>query len=131
MRFLIAIWLCAVFVLPASAEENMYMRVVARDNSAWGQTEKYMVRNAALLLGEERVSALEWWLPDVRVERKTWQPDEKTPPAETVYITIGPGEGRNWWGVLYPESAGWAVCPEGEGIEFPFFSWLWALFSCC
>lgn len=127
MRFLLILVLCIMIAFPAQAKEEMYMRVVARSNAPAAQLEKYIVRNAALLLGPENAHEMEKWHPQCRVERKIWQPDEKTPPAETVYITIGPGMGRNWWGVLYPESVAWAA-GEGNGLLFPFFSWLWKLF---
>lgn len=127
MRFLIVLILCISLIFPAQAHERLYMRVVAGSNTPAAQLEKYAVRNLALLLGPDRAYLLEIWLPRCRVERKIWQPDEKTSPAETVYITIGPGMGRNWWGVIYPESAAWAS-GEGEGLLFPFFSWLRELF---
>lgn len=123
MRFLFILMICATLTAPGQAEETMYMRVVARSNAPAAQLEKYAVRSAALFLGAENAKMLEAWHPDCRVEWKIWQPDEKTPPARTVYITIGAGAGRNWWGVLYPESAAWASA-EGTGILFPFFSWL-------
>ncbi|MBQ9944818.1 MAG: hypothetical protein IJO67_10710 [Clostridia bacterium] len=127
MRFFILTVMCVLFAFPLQAEETMYMRVVARSDAPAAQLEKQAVRTVALLLGPEHAGLLETWHPQCRVERKTWQPDEKTPPAETVYITIGPGMGRNWWGVLYPESAAWAAS-EGTGLLFPFFNWLRELF---
>lgn len=127
MRFLFMLMICSALACPVQAEDAMYMRVVARSNTPAAQVEKYAVRNAALCLGAERVHLLERWYPDCRVEKKMWQPDENTPPALTVYITIGAGAGRNWWGVLYPESTAWAA-GEGTGILFPFFSWLSGLF---
>lgn len=127
MRFLIAFLLCVSFAFPAQAEERLYMRVVARSNAPSAQMEKYAVRSIALRLGPDHAHILEKMHPQCRVERRIWQPDEKTPPAETVYITIGPGMGRNWWGVVYPESAAWAA-GEGSGLLFPFFSWLRELF---
>lgn len=129
MRFLLILVMFLSFAFPAKATEKMYMRVVARDDSPAAQMEKYIVRDAALFLGPEHAAALGKWYPSCRVERKIWQPDEKTPPAETVYITIGPGEGRNWWGVLYPDSVAWAAS-EGTGILFPFLYWLSGLFIC-
>lgn len=128
MRFLLVVMLLMTMCRPVGAEEVLYMRVVARDDTAIAQREKYAVRNAALLLGPGGVELLEKWHPLCRVERKIWQPDEKTPPAETVYITIGPGEGRNWWGVIYPQASHWAMQPGEEAVAFPFLHWLKGLF---
>ena len=124
MRRLFFVVCVMLLLLPGQAKAERYMRVVARDDSPAAQREKMMVRNLALVLGPE---ALRDMRRDVKVEQKRWQPDEKTPPAQTVYITIGPGMGRNWWGVLYPESAAWAAS-EGTGLLFPFFNWLRELF---
>lgn len=112
--------------------ELLYMRVVARDDSPPAQREKIRVRNRAFRLGPGRVKELESLFPGCRVERKTWQPDTKTPPAQTVYITLGPGEGKNWWGVLYGDSVWWAATErmgEDVNITFPFLSWVWGLFT--
>ncbi len=123
MRFLCGfILLFLLFALPAQGEEMRYMRVVARDDSPAAQREKLMVRGAALLCYPNCVQ-LENMFSDCRVERKIWKPNNETAPAETVYITIGQGQGRNWWGILYPDSVSW-VSGEGEGdaveITFPF-----------
>lgn len=126
MRRFFVIFLCLLCLPGRAGGEAMYMRVVARGNSLPAQTEKITVRNIVLLLGPGAAEKM-----GCRVEVKQWQPDEKTPPARTWYITIGAGAGRNWWGVLYPESIWWAA-EEGKGEEislsFPFFSWLYRLF---
>ena len=105
------------------------MRVVANSDSQYDQREKMLVRHAALLLYPDRLAWLEVLFPDCRVERKIWQPDQKTAPARTVYITIGQGHGQNWWGVLFPESVRFACRGEGQVlVQFPFFEWLFSLF---
>lgn len=129
MRFLIVCLLLMGLIGTARGDERLYMRVVARDDTVMGQMEKHIVRNMALLLGVQKAKQLEEIYPACTVERKIWQPDNKTPPAETVYITIGPGNGRNWWGVLYPESAAWTAGTDGQGILFPLISWVRGLFS--
>lgn len=132
------IFLCVLALLlaaPAQAEERLYMRVVARSNSLPAQTEKLLIRNLALLmypLAPGSLSRLEEWVPGCRVEMRKWQPCKEMPPASTVYITLGQGQGRNWWGVLFPGSACWAY-GGGEGGEarvvFPVVRWLLGLFS--
>ena len=126
MRRLFFVVCVMLLLLPGQAKAERYMRVVARDDSPAAQREKMMVRNLALVLGPETLRDMR---RDVKVEQKRWQPDEKTPPAQTVYITIGQGTGRNWWGVLYGDAVYWAAEGEGEiTLSFPFFGWLRRLF---
>lgn len=132
MRRFIVLFLCLCCVAGRAAGEEKYMRVVARNDGIFAQTEKIVVRNIALLLGEKRAELLEKIWPDCRVEEKRWQPDKKTPPAQTVYITLGQGAGHNWWGVLCGDAVSWTSEPmEGERvmITFPFFRWLLQLFT--
>lgn len=130
MRFLMVI-LVLVFCCQASVgEECTYMRVVANSDSAEDQQEKMLVRNAALLLYPDRLVWLEKLFPHCRVEKKIWQPDKETAPAGTVYITIGQGQGQNWWGVLFPESVCFASQGEGQVLlRFPVIGWLLSLFK--
>lgn len=129
MRFFAAFLVLMFCCTAAAGEEWEYMRVVANSDSQYDQREKMLVRNAALLLYPDRLAWLEVLFPDCRVERKIWQPDQKTAPARTVYITIGQGHGQNWWGVLFPESVRFACRGEGQVlIQFPFFEWLFSLF---
>lgn len=129
MRFFAAFLVLMFCCTAAAGEEWEYMRVVANSDSQYDQREKMLVRNAALLLYPDRLAWLEVLFPNCRVERKIWQPDQKTAPAWTVYITIGQGHGQNWWGVLFPESVRFACRGEGQVlIQFPFFEWLFSLF---
>lgn len=126
-RFLM--FVCVFLLCLPAANAERYLRVVAKDNGPEAQRDKMMVRNLLLLLGPAKAEKLESIRPDCRVERKIWQPDEKTPPAETVHITIGPGAGKNWWGVLYGDAVNWAAEGTGERhLSFPFLEWLRALF---
>ena len=127
MRFFAA-FLLFMFCCTAAAGEE-YMRVVANSDSQYDQREKLLVRNAALFLYPDRLAWLEVLFPDCRVEKKIWQPDTKTAPAGTVYITIGQGQGQNWWGVLFPQSVQFASQGEGQvQLWFPFIEWLLSLF---
>ena len=129
MRFFAAFLVLMFCCTAAAGEEWEYMRVVANSDSQYDQREKMLVRHAALLLYPDRLAWLEVLFPDCRVERKIWQPDQKTAPARTVYITIGQGLGQNWWGVLFPESVRFACRGEGQVlVQFPFFEWLFSLF---
>lgn len=130
MRFFAAFLVLMFCCTAAAGEEREYMRVVANSDSPYDQREKMLVRNAALLLYPDRLAWLEVLFPNCRVERKIWQPDQKTTPAGTVYITIGQGRGQNWWGVLFPESVQFACRGEGQvQLRFPFFEWLFSLFK--
>ncbi len=132
-------------------KEIIYLRVIARDDSPSAQAEKLMVRDAvtvacpiscadpADLLPLARSVVLS--LADGKAEIRIWSPGGGAPPAPTLYITLGPGNGRNWWGVLYQDALLWAraeeeteessPCPEEEGhgedgVEFvwPILTWL-------
>ncbi len=129
----------------AAAEERWYYRVIARNDTAEAQEEKIRVRDAVLSFCPETAKHLPAVFPTMkdaaesvapcRIEIKTWSPDTETPPAPTVYITIGEGRGRNCWGVLYADSLLMAKAEESpeepERVEFvwPFWSWLLSLFG--
>ena len=93
------------------AGEVYYIRIIARDDSPPAQEEKILLRDALLPLFPEKAEELSAFLPHITavaqalapcsVEMRAWSPHQKTPPAPTVYITIGEGGGKNWWGVLY------------------------------
>lgn len=118
--------------------QKIYMRVVARDDSAAGQTEKYAVRDAALAACPENGAGLLSTLPGIERAARTvapdswvrlcfWRPDKKTPAAPTVYITVGSGGGHNWWGILYEDALALAEEEDGEGplsFDWPFLAWL-------
>lgn len=130
-RFLLLLAMC--FLLPgvSQGQEAVYMRVVARNDSPAAQAEKRLVRNAALLLGESRVCLLEKLVPQCKVEYRQWQPEKKLPAGRTVYITLGPGAGRNWWGVLCPDAVSWTQEAGRTGWSFPILEWLCRLFTGC
>lgn len=129
----------------AAAEERWYYRVIGRNDTAEAQEEKNRVRDAVLSVCPETAKELPAAFPMMkeaaeslapcRMEIKTWSPDTETPPARTVYITIGEGRGRNCWGVLYADSLLMAkaeeVPDEPERVEFvwPIWNWLLSLFG--
>lgn len=136
MRRFLSVGLALLLCL-SSAEAEIYMRVVARDDSPAAQAEKYAVRAAALAACPDRPAGLLSALPriarsakaaapDSRVSLRLWRPDAKTPAALTVYITVGEAGGHNWWGVLYGDALKLAGEEEGEDICFrwPFLTWI-------
>ena len=146
MRFFY-LFLCLLFlgVRSCRAEDIWYLRIIARDDSPAAQEEKLALRDHLLPLFPDRAKELPRELPGIvqaalrftacRVEIKAWAPHKKTPPAPTVYITIGEGGGHNWWGILYRDahrllpSSGLQAQP-GEPVHFswPFLGWLKDLF---
>ena len=137
------LWLLSLGV-SGEAEEAMYYRVVARDDSPAAQEQKLRAREAALRTCPENPGDLEQALPRIteavnaavgacRVELRSWQPHEKMPSALTLYITLGEGKGHNCWGLLYQDSLRLAQI-EGDGepggetaFEWPFLEWLFRL----
>lgn len=131
-------FILTAFLFSPPGGQKIYMRVVARDDSAAGQAEKYAVRDAALAACPENAAGLLSALPgieraaqaaapDSRVRLCFWQPDKKTPAAPTVYITVGNGGGHNWWGILYEDALALAGEKDGEGtfsFYWPFLAWL-------
>ena len=144
------VWLIAGMILCSIlingfAEERWYYRVIAKNDTMEAQQEKTRVRDAALAAcpknGEELADSLDSIkkaaesIAPCRVEIKAWSPDEKTPLAPTLYITVGAGQGHNCWGVLYPDSLEMAkagdIPEEPERVEFvwPIWSWILSLFG--
>lgn len=134
-----------LFLMPlcGGAEETWYLRVVARDDTPAAQAEKLRVRDAVWAVCPSNASTLPSCLsalsiaareitPCCQVELKSWTPDEKTPAAPTVYITIGAAEGKNWWGILYEDSLLLARAEEQPGEQpnagvvflWPWLAWL-------
>ncbi len=125
--------------------EDMYIRVVGRDDTMAGQTEKLLVRNAALSQCPADPAALTSALPRIakaagqitpcRVDLRPWRPDAAHPPLPTLYVTVGPGAGHNWWGVLYADSLSLAQADDGggdgDGVSFlwPLWDWLRGVFG--
>ena len=98
----------------APAQGETRLRVVARGDSALAQEEKLRVRDALLAVCPVRAEGLPraWGRLAVLAERaggklslRFWSPDAAEPPALTVYVTLGEGRGKNWWGILYPDAA--------------------------
>lgn len=120
-----------------SAKDRWYFRVVGRDDTAAGQAEKLRVRDMLLALCPRRAAELTDHLKQIRravnriapceVEIRSWSPDEKTPPAPTVYVTAGDGQGHNCWGILYEDSLLLARMDGEDGpVDQPVFVWpLW------
>lgn len=126
-----------IFMISASAmgEEEWYIRVVSRDASEAAQAEKMAVRDAVLMMLPDETEKLEKMLPDIekalgpadcRADIRLWAPDggEERP---TLYITIGGGQGPNWWGILYgPEKMMEADGDETDEIRiiWPVIDWI-------
>ena len=137
-----ALWL--LFSVPGKAAERWYIRVVAENDTPAAQAEKIRVRDAALAACPPEPGGLWEGLDAVRraaekaapcrVEIRPWAPAAGMLPGPTLYITLGAGEGHNWWGILY-EDALLMACPgeeteiREERVEFvwPLWQWLCAL----
>ena len=141
-------FLCSMlisFAAGAKAEERMYLRVIARNDSAQAQEEKLRVRDAVIAACPEDRRYLPAFFDGIkkaaesvapcRVEIKEWSPDDRIPAALTLYVTVGEGQGHNFWGVLYADSLLMAkagdIPEEPERVEFvwPFWRWLLGLFG--
>ena len=138
-----------VFLVLAVAAQNakadMYLRVIGRDDSLEAQVEKLQVWNAVAEACPDQEKSLASALPDIkkaagsvapcRVEIKSWSPGHDVPPADTLYITVGQGQGHNCWGVLYADSLLMAkaedIPEEPERVEFvwPIWEWILSLFG--
>lgn len=142
MRRFLCLLLCVLFAIGSSLSakaETQYLRVIAQSNSALAQEEKLRVRDAVLCALPASPDALPAALGSIawaarriapcQVSLRFWQPPNE-PPALTLYIEIGAAEGRNWWGVLYPEllalTAESTSAPSRSGdTTQPVFSWPW------
>ncbi len=136
-RFFCILLLGAAVLLPVQARGEAYIRILAQDDSLAAQREKILFRDVLLsrCAGEEALFAalaemeaaglLEW-------EIRPWAPAGH-PLRPAVYIALGEGRGRNWWGVLFPDALKMAQLGEagGEGVTlcYPIFTflfgWLW------
>ena len=132
--FRIGAVILAVFLLlsgacPGQAEDIWYLRVIGRDDTALGQAEKLRVRDAVWAACPDEPASLPLALPAVRaaaeaaapcrVEIRMWSPDGRCAPAPALYVTVGPGLGHNWWGVLYQDAVLLARMEEEEEQEKP------------
>lgn len=119
------------------------VRILANSNEGADQAEKYYLKNILVpilkkhneppqleVIKQELFEALEKQdLPlnnKIKLEyqvcaysAQTYQ-DEFIPAGKylTLLITIGSGEGKNWWTVLYPEFFGVAFEDEDHNIEY-------------
>ena len=106
-------------------------------NDTQAQAEKLAVRDCALARapGASGMTAAAFariaWAArkraDCRVTLRCYSPGGAIAPAPTVYITIGRGEGHNWWGALYPQAAALTAEETGEReaeVVWPLWDWL-------
>lgn len=121
--------------------KEVRVRILANSNSETDQAEKYYLKNLLVpilqkhqepppleIVKTELLRALEGQdlKKRIKVEYKicayTAQSmgDEFIPAGEylTLLITIGKGEGKNWWTVLYPEFYGISFEDESHQIEY-------------
>lgn len=124
----------------ALSEGLVYIRVVGRDDTAAGQAEKMRVRSCVLPLCPADPADLISALPRIakaaraiapcRVSLRPWRPGSDLPAAMTLYITIGPGQGHNWWGVLYAGALDMARAGDSQQdsaevrFVWPLWDWL-------
>lgn len=123
--------------------KEMRVRILANSNSEIDQKEKVILRDALLeIFYKESIEVKSENLPKIKAlldnhisinnEYKI-ELKEVTFPAKvknakivpsgtymTLLITIGSGNGDNWWSVLYPEFFGVSYDDEGE-IEYRSF----------
>ena len=52
---------------------------------------------------------------------RPWAPEGKA-QRPTLYVTLGEGQGRNWWGVLYEDALNLAA---EEGTDDPEVVFVW------
>ena len=128
--------LIASILLSLSPGKGWYVRVVAQSDAPAAQTEKIRVRDAVLRACPESPQALPGALPrilasagdiapDAAVTVRPWAP-AGWPARPTLYVSLGEGAGRNWWGVLY-EDAVFLAAEEGEAenAETAEIVWTW------
>lgn len=132
-------FLLLLICLPFAGRGEMYVRIISRDDSLAAQMEKMKFRDDILPLLPQNPAELPAALEKIRQEygcriwMQCWAPQgEKLQP--TVYIALGAGGGKNWWGVLFPASLRLAQIEETETEEITFrypiftflFGWLWS-----
>lgn len=122
--FIICILTLALFLIkPNDGGEVLRLRVIANSDSVTDQSEKMRVVEAVdgLLDGEnfDTLDAAERWIGDnfdkiENVCKDVWQGDftaelcrEKYDDGEyrSLVITLGEGNGHNFWGTLFPDIA--------------------------
>lgn len=132
---LAALILAALVICPAAAAENeTYLQVIAATDLAADQEYKLTVRDWALQIASEgeragmeeelnRRAAEAGRAGDIRVEWGVFQLYGGARHA--CRVTVGPGCGRNWFGLLYPDTP-----PEGGEIIYysAIMNWLAEVF---
>ncbi len=112
--FAVILTVLALLCAPVPARGDIYLRVIADSDAEEAQALKLRVRDAALAVCQDDAAPSPALLAGIKcavnavapceVALVLWRPDQEHPPAPTVRVTLGSGEGRNWWGVLYEES---------------------------
>ena len=148
MRFLCSLLACLLLMQPASAKGRRYIRIVASDDTCLMQAQKYWVRDTVLrcLERDMTLSDTEALLCSIGVPARCvwrqWSPPGLHPQGDTLYVTLGAGNGRNWWGVLCDEEqihslfstqkksgASFYAARLDRDVVFPLFSKVLNLFT--
>ena len=129
MKLLVCCLMAAIFIMSGSAqaEEARYLQVIGETDWQSDQTYKLTVRDWALEAAASSTEELQDTLND-RAEA-AGRPRNITVDTginDLVRVRIGRAEGRNWWGLLYPEEAGL----DGDVIYYSaIVDWLLAFFG--
>ena len=129
MKLLVCCLMAAIFIMSGSAqaEEARYLQVIGETDWQSDQTYKLTVRDWALEAAASGTDELQDTLND-RAEA-AGRPRNITVDTginDLVRVRIGRAEGRNWWGLLYPEEAGL----DGDVIYYSaIVDWLLAFFG--
>ena len=146
MKKLVCCVIAAIFAACAAAQAEGMVRLHVIGETDWESDQEYKltVRDWALELCEKSAEDMERALNDmaeaagmprnITVEQGVFPypvsvADGVEYPAgeyEAIRVRIGKGEGRNWWGMLYPEEAGY----EEDTIYYSaLVDWLLSLFG--
>ena len=146
MKKLICCLIAAILCMSgcAQAEETVRLHVIGETDWETDQAYKLMVRDWALMCLRNGTDSLEVTLNDraeaaghprnITVETGVFPYPESEYTGQhfpagdyaAIRIRIGRAEGRNWWGMLYPEEAGL----DGDVIYYSaIVDWLLAVFG--
>ena len=121
----------------AHAENRFYLRVVGDSDAAAAMRTKTQVRDALLSACPENPCLLPAALPylsdianqiaDCTVSMRYWSPIKNGPALPTLYVQVGEGRGKNWFGLLYEDAP--YMFAQGEKtdqwiFDWPFLCWL-------
>ena len=121
----------------ACAENRVYLRVVGDSDAPAAMRTKMQVRDALLSACPENPYLLPAALPylsDIAnqtaacaVSLRCWAPVKNGPALMTLYVQIGHGRGKNWFGLLYENAP--RMFAQGENtdhwiFDWPFLCWL-------